>query len=165
MPLAFFDGSHHDWWCYRCEDTRGVAVCPVCGLKAPVGYDIPPQDSHNDSSERTVGELERANATLKHIQSTLASRPRDVWSLFWFIVIIFLLESWPGSGWDRWTDKAWYSVRYDAAFADITVEYRPVDCDFMHAPLGDKGCSYKKHVAGRQGTTNIVIVDWEKKED
>lgn len=186
MPEALFDGKDRNWWCYRCGDARGVAACPVCGLTAPAGYD-PPQDHQNDLRERTVGELERVHTTLKQLQSTLTSQPRsDMWGLFWFIVIIFLLESWPGSALDRWTDKVWYSERYDAAFANIAVEKRPADCDFMRAPLGGKGCEYKKRtiVFGddkrqaliRQATTtedkqaaakqpNAVTVYWEKQED
>jgi hypothetical protein len=139
-------------------------MCPVCGLKAPAGFGDPAQDC-DDSRDRTVGELERVHSTLKQIHSTLTSRPlSDVWGLFWFIIIIFLLESWPGSTLDRRTDKAWYSVRYGAEFANIAVEKRPVDCDFMHAPLGGKGCEYKKRITAQQGATNSVIVYWEKKE-
>jgi hypothetical protein len=159
-------------------------------LKAPAGYDTPPQnrrqdsDSSDDAKDRTVRELDSANSTLKEILATL--RPRSEASgFFWVLVLVFLLESWPGSGPDRWTDKAWYSVRYGAEFANITVEKRPLDCDFMHAPFGAKGCQYEKgtSVFGdeerqsliRQATTteekqnaskqpNAVNVYWEKKE-
>jgi len=55
-----------------------------------------------------------------------------------------MLSSWPGSKLDRWTDKVWYSVRYDADFKNVCVDKRPMDCDFFHAPLGNKGCEYKK---------------------
>jgi hypothetical protein len=154
-----------DWWCYKCGVARNVALCPVCGLAAPAGYDRTPPDNSAVSRDKTVGELERPHARLKQIQSTLTSWPRDVWGLFWLTVVLFLLESWPGSELDRWTDKVWYAVRYDAAFADITVGERPADCDFMRAPLGDKGCKYKKRITEHQGTTNSVIVYWEKTED
>jgi hypothetical protein len=176
-----------DWWCYRCGVARDVTMCPVCGLKAPSGYSSPPEDNGDDSKERTAAELEGVHSTLKQIQSTLSSLPRfDVSGLFWSIVIIFLLESWPGSSFDRWTDKAWYSVGYGAAFADITLEKRPLDCDFMHAPLGAKGCKYEKraNVFGdeqrqaliRQATSatdkdaaakqpNAVTMYWEKSDD
>jgi hypothetical protein len=162
-------------------------MCPVCGLKAPAGYSSPPEDNGDDSKERTATELEHVRSTLKQIQSTLSSVPRsDVWGLFWFIVVIFLLESWTGSSLDRWTDKAWYSIRYDAQFTNITVEQRPLDCDFIHTPLGGKGCEYNKRTSVfgdderqaliRQATTaedrqaaarrpNAVIVYWEKQED
>jgi hypothetical protein len=46
-------------------------MCPVCGLKAPAGYDNAPQDNYADARESTVGELERVHATLKSTDSTL----------------------------------------------------------------------------------------------
>lgn len=190
MTEALHSEGYRAWWCYRCADTRSVGVCPICGLKAPAGYYIPPQnrhqdsDSSDDSREGAVKELDSANSTLKEILATLRSRS-EVSSFFWILVLVFLLVSWPGSWPDRWTDKAWYSVRYDAKFANITVEKRPLDCDFLRAPFGAKGCQYEKrtNVFGdeerrsliRQATTteekqnasnqpNAVAVYWEKKE-
>jgi hypothetical protein len=31
-------------------------------------------------------------------------------------------------------------------FGDVRTDAKPNDCDFIHAPLGDKGCDYKAHV-------------------
>ena len=45
-----------------------------------------------------------------------------------------------------WTNAVWYGVQYQVNFGDVLTEDKPKDCDFMHAPLGDKGCSYKAHV-------------------
>ncbi len=66
--------------------------------------------------------------------------------------------------------------------ANITVDKRPLDCDFMHAPFGAKGCQYEKRTSVfgdeerqsliRQATTteekqnaskqpNAVTVYWE----
>src|SRR5271154_1276353 len=118
----------------RYAKRRGL---PICGLKAPAGYETAPQDRRQDSDssddfrERTVRELDSANSTLKQILVTQRSRS-EASSFFWVLVFAFLLESWPGSGPDRWTDKAWYSVGYDAKLANITVEKRPLDCDFVH---------------------------------
>jgi hypothetical protein len=96
------------------------------------------------------------------------------------------LESWPGSKFDKWTDQAWYSFRYDADFKNVTVEKRPSNCDFFRAPVGSKGCEYKKSadVFGpeqrqaliQEATTpeerqayarrpNSVSVYWEKEEE
>ena len=58
--------------------------------------------------------------------------------------VYLALGGWSGSKWDRWTDMAWCSARYDTEFKNITVQKRPVDCDFLHAPLGSKGCKYEK---------------------
>jgi hypothetical protein len=190
MRETLHSERYRAWWCYRCGDTRSVGACPICGLKAPAAYDTQPPDRREDSDssddlrERTVRELDNANSTLKVILATLRSRS-DASGFFWVLVFVFLLESWPGSGPDRWTDKAWYSVRYGAEFANITVEKRPLDCDFVHAPFGAKGCQYEKRTSVfgdeerqsliRQATTteekqnfskrpNAVTVYWEKKE-
>jgi hypothetical protein len=190
MPATLHSEGYRAWWCYRCADTRSVGVCPVCGLKAPAGYDNAPQDighnsdSSDDSKERTFRELESAHSTLKEILATLRSRSEASGFLL-ILFFIFLLENWSGSGPDRWTDKVWYSIRYDAGFANITVEKRPLDCDFMHAPFGGKGCQYEKRASVfgdeerqaliKQATTaeekqtaskqpNAVTVHWEKKE-
>jgi hypothetical protein len=45
-----------------------------------------------------------------------------------------------------WTNGAWYGVRYNVEPGKVDTDPRPKDCDFIHAPLGDKGCSYKAHV-------------------
>lgn len=183
-----------DWWCYRCGVTRAVAVCPTCGLKAPDEFCDPAQQTisslqavHStlEQIEQTVSNLKAVPSTLEQILSTLKSRS-DVFGLFWLCIFVFLLESWSGSSLDRWTDEAWYSIRYSAELRNITVEKRPSDCDFLHSPLGGKGCKYeKKHpIFGdeerraliQQATTeeqkqtyakqpNSVSVYWEKKEE
>ena len=101
------------------------------------------------------------------------------------MILVLLLESWPGSSVGRWTDKAWYSFRYNAGLKNVTVDKRPLDCDFFHAPLGDKGCRYKKQTnifndeqrraltqrastveeqRAYQEQSNSVAVYWEKEE-
>jgi len=171
-----------------------VAICPICGLKAPSSFVSGLESVHSTLEEilstlkaRPGCELESVHSTLEGILSTLKSRSRsEVLGLFWLLIFIFLLESWPGSRLDRWTDKAWYSFRYDAEFANITVEKRPLGCDFLHAPLGSKGCTYKKHASVfgdkerqtliRQTTNteeqqtdakqpNSVTISWEREED
>ena len=47
---------------------------------------------------------------------------------------------------DKWSNSLWYSVQYGVGFNDVQTDTRPSDCDFLHAPLGEKGCSYKAHV-------------------
>jgi hypothetical protein len=45
-----------------------------------------------------------------------------------------------------WTNSLWYSVQYRVGFDDVHTAAKPNDCDFISAPLGAKGCSYKAHV-------------------
>jgi hypothetical protein len=142
-------------------------------------------DDYEDSGERTASELEDVHSTLREILSELKSRG-GVLAAFWFVLFILWIGDWPGSKWDQWTDRAWYSFRYEADFKNITFEKRPLDCDFFHAPLGGKGCDYKKQteVYGpkernamiQEATTpelkrmyeqlpNSVSVHWNKEED
>jgi hypothetical protein len=167
----------------------------MCGLKAPAGYDNTPQDKYADTRESTVGELERVHATLKSVGSTLheihstlkaKGSSGDTWGVLCVFAVIFLLGSWPSSRLDRFTDRVWYSVAYDADWKNVNVVRMPTDCDFLHAPIGTKRCSYKKHALifgekDRQiligvSTTpeekataakepNSVTVTWDRKEE
>jgi hypothetical protein len=47
---------------------------------------------------------------------------------------------------DPWTNSLWYSVKYNVGFNDVRTASRPRDCDFLSAPLGDKGCKYKAYL-------------------
>lgn len=113
------------------------------------------ESDYDDSGERTVGELEDVQFTLKEILSILKSRT-DYTGWFLVVIVILLLAGWPGSKLDRWTDKVWYSLRYyDADFKNITVEKRPSDCDFLRAPIGEKGCQYNKDVAVTKRSVDV----------
>jgi hypothetical protein len=43
-------------------------------------------------------------------------------------------------------NKLWYSASTSASWDDIHVEPQPTDCDWGHAPIGNKACSYTKQV-------------------
>jgi hypothetical protein len=61
-------------------------------------------------------------------------------------VIIFLgIVAW--LAWSWFSDTKWrYALQYGIDNDQVTIGDRPHDCDFMHAPLGDKGCRYDKVV-------------------
>lgn len=40
-----------------------------------------------------------------------------------------------------------YEIQYSTSSGLVTVERKPPDCDFMHAPLGDKDCHFEKVVS------------------
>jgi hypothetical protein len=42
-------------------------------------------------------------------------------------------------------------VRYAVSPDEIQVDARPTDCDFIHAPLGSKGCHYEAVVYDARG--------------
>jgi hypothetical protein len=42
-----------------------------------------------------------------------------------------------------WTNSVWYAAQFGVSPTAVHSVDKPKDCDFIHAPLGDKGCSYK----------------------
>ena len=70
--------------------------------------------------------------------------------------------------WYVWLDdsKLRYEYQHDA---EVTVENKPRDCDFLTAPLGRKNCSYKKEVSitlfGKDKKTGRPIVSYDDGEN
>jgi hypothetical protein len=48
---------------------------------------------------------------------------------------------------DVWYSKTVYALRYSTDGSRVLKEPRPVDCDFLGAPIGDKGCHYTPEVS------------------
>jgi hypothetical protein len=100
-------------------------------------------DSTLNAIESTLDGLE---STLDGIKSHLTPSTRNS-SAAGFISVLFftlLLSGWSGSKLDRFTDRMWYSVIDQTKWSDVHIARRPSDCDFLHSPLGEKGCRYKK---------------------
>ena len=60
-----------------------------------------------------------------------------------------------------------YSIAYQTSLSSIQVTDQPSDCDWGHAPLGNKGCSYKKHISltrNAKGMVTGVLLNWQKVE-
>lgn len=47
---------------------------------------------------------------------------------------------------DSWTDPIKYSTMYSVNTEKVNLTPKPKDCEFMHAPIGNKECHYKKVV-------------------
>ena len=56
----------------------------------------------------------------------------------------------------RWTDPVKYALIYSVDDSKVTYAEKPKDCDFIHAPLGDKACHYDKIVRGYNSTGDCV---------
>ncbi len=90
----------------------------------------------------------------------------------WALVLFFLYGLFwalPAELWSfipaRLRYTAVYSVAYQIPTSSIQVTDQPSDCDWGHAPLGDKGCSYKKQlliVRNKNGKVMGVSVSWQK---
>lgn len=53
-------------------------------------------------------------------------------------------------------NNAWYSLQYSVWPEKVDVPAKPSDCDFIRAPLGDKGCTYQAHVITYNAAGNWV---------
>jgi hypothetical protein len=89
---------------------------------------------------RDLDELANIRGELANIQKKIKEITSCVSSTWWFLLMFMFF--YPTNNWE---DSLWYSIRYGVNFSDVQTD-RPKDCDFMRAPLGDKGCSYKAHV-------------------
>jgi hypothetical protein len=65
--------------------------------------------------------------------------------------------------------RIWYSIKYNVPRDEVTIAHKPPDCDWMHAPIGDKACHYKRSITPftdeADGRITSVLVAWEKVED
>src|SRR5258708_4407899 len=65
------------------------------------------------------------------------------WGLvFWFVV--------PPLFSDMWHSKTRYAAQYGVSYDQIIIEKEPHDCNFLHAPIGGKGCHYEIAVTASQ---------------
>ena len=125
-------------------------------------------DYYGDSDE-IVSELTEIKSELEQIHSALLSKSSfSVGGLVWAFLILMFAADWSGSWFDRITDKAWHSFKDDVHFDNITVDKRPYACDFFHAPIGGKGCEYRKQVERfgpkeRQALVDAATTQQEKR--
>jgi hypothetical protein len=76
-----------------------------------------------------------------------------IWGLFLLAVLAVIVWSILP---DRLTDKIKYSAEYSVEPAQVHWNDKPTDCDFMHAPLGEKSCHYKKTVSAYNAAGYLV---------
>ena len=74
----------------------------------------------------------------------------------------------------RWTYPVHYALRYRVSVDRVTIDSKPGDCDWMRAPLGNKGCRYEAEaiVYNADGEVRspgekprFVEVHWRKVEE
>jgi hypothetical protein len=58
---------------------------------------------------------------------------------FWIVLVLVVL------GWHTdYAVKARYAMKYDTSTDKVTLEDKPINCDFWTAPMGNKGCHYDR---------------------
>jgi hypothetical protein len=101
--------------------------------------------------------------------STISEQIKDLKTAIpsvWLLLFFAWLFLTPTVIW-VWLNKVWYASTYSqASFDTVTVEKQPTDCDWSRAPLGDKGCHYKRHVTsvmtGTDNTTHLPMVSFDE---
>jgi hypothetical protein len=61
----------------------------------------------------------------------------------------------------------WYSFKYRVRIDNVMSNSRPIDCDFLRAPIGYKGCHYERTVESWKdaGEPRRVLLGWTKVSD
>ncbi len=66
---------------------------------------------------------------------------------------------------DTWKYPIAYSLIDNVDRKHVYFTKEPEDCNWGHAPMGDKGCHYRKQVIESKdpnGRINDVFIEWEK---
>jgi hypothetical protein len=84
----------------------------------------------------------------------------DEWLGLLVIAGIFLYVYWAGVN-----KTVWYAVEYRVSTDKVHVDVQPTDCDFMHAPLGDKGCHYEAEVIAYNAAGEVIRGDLAYNQD
>lgn len=86
--------------------------------------------------------------------------------IFWFGSMM-----WDYFSYAPWVNRFRYSVWYSVDDSQLkqSQDKIPSDCDFLKAPIGRKGCHYKKRVEVQEspdwnGNKRTVFVYWSKEE-
>jgi hypothetical protein len=86
----------------------------------------------------------------------------------WFYVLVFLAVFLGIPAWGIWNicpDTIKYGLLYQIGRSNVHVEKKPSDCEWGHAPIGDKGCHYEKQVSTVRwatSTTGLPIVSLDE---
>jgi hypothetical protein len=82
----------------------------------------------------------------------------------WIFVAVLVATVWLGPG-DTWMDSIWYSAKYKVSLDQVNIGIKPKDCDWGHAPLGDKGCHFQATVIAYNAARYIVpAIAWQKEQ-
>jgi hypothetical protein len=84
------------------------------------------------------------------------------------------------AAWFYWFGPSVYSIKYAVSADKIYLDPKPPDCDFWHAPVGNKGCHHQSVVIARDAKDvreiqrddgdfnrrfDSVLISWVKKSD
>lgn len=88
--------------------------------------------------------LDDVCARLDDIEAAVRANHTDLSGILWLIAVWLVLFSWLP---DLWHSKLRYSMWYGIGYDQVTLDKKPPDCNFFHAPMGDKDCHYNTQVS------------------
>jgi hypothetical protein len=106
--------------------------------------------SDYDSDDRGYS-LEDVCDRLDNLEVAVRANHWDTSWIGWGLVIWLTIFVWVP---DMWLSKTRISWWYNVSTDQVTIEKKPGDCNFFHAPLGGKGCHYDTHVSSIQVKTD-----------
>ncbi len=92
-------------------------------------------EDHGHTLEDVCDRLDQIEEAVKANHSNLG----------WVLGIVLVWFALAGFS-DLWNSKLRFSMFYSVDYDQVTIQKKPTDCDFFHAPIGDKDCHYEKVV-------------------
>jgi hypothetical protein len=89
---------------------------------------------------------------LDNIEAAVRANRHDLSGVVWIVLVWLALFTWLP---DMWNNKLRYSLWYEVDYAQVTIEKKPADCNFFHAPMGGKGCHYDRQVNVVKVSSNV----------
>jgi hypothetical protein len=121
---------------------RGSALAFICSLRAQLRAMAAPMKTNRPP---TIGEM-----------------------IIAYTIVVICLAAPIGILWWLIPDKYEYSFWYHVDSDNVVIEEQPHNCDWERAPLGDKGCHYKKVVTRQRNDGHKVTgiyISWERVQD
>jgi hypothetical protein len=107
-------------------------------------------DTINESVEDVGNEVRALQGSVQKLHETVKDRSGWLQSIGAVVVVVWLLSL---AG-DLWHSKWRYAVQYGVDAADVIVQKKLHDCEFLSAPVGDKQCHYDVSVSTIQWSTS-----------
>lgn len=117
--------------------------------------------SDNDEYEYNLDSINTKLADIREQLKEVARLSGAIWGLGIGISVIIVF------GWvtdDVSSSKFWNFLFQPASYENIVIDKKPVDCNFFHAPVGDKDCKYRKVIVNtyfrvENGVTQVSYDD------
>ena len=108
------------------------------------------KDTEDLDVEEPLHTLDDLHEKLEDIEKAILSQgknspssPRSIEPWLIVLFLILLIRYGPPM---LWHSKIRYALQYQVGYHKVMMDPEPVDCDFLRAPIGFKGCHYAREV-------------------